>query len=96
MIALTRMRTIAALCALLCFLAASAMAGVPGRPIDRPDGSGDPSPTQVGDPDAGSELVAFVFGNRTYLIRMPLRPKTWLRSVPKLVQKNFGPPRVRR
>ena len=50
--ALTRIRTLAAMCALLSFLTASVLAGVPGRPIDRPEGPPDPS-TEVGDPEPG-------------------------------------------
>lgn len=53
--ALTRMRLLAAVCALLLLmLAPIATANVPGRPIDRPDGPPDPDPTMVGDPDTGN------------------------------------------
>lgn len=49
---LARIRTLAAMCALLSFLTASVLAGVPGKPIDRPEGPPDPS-TEVGDPEPG-------------------------------------------
>lgn len=54
--ALTRMRTLAAACALLLVIAGTAAANAPGRPIDRPD-SPPPSPTEVGEPDTGQGLV---------------------------------------
>ena len=54
--ALTRMRTLAAACALLLVIAGMAAAGVPGRPIDRPE-SPPPSPTEVGEPDTGQGLT---------------------------------------
>ena len=50
--ALARIRTLAAICALLSFLTANVLAGVPGRPIDRPEGPPDPS-TEIGEPDPG-------------------------------------------
>lgn len=50
--ALARIRTLAAMCALLSFLTASVLAGVPGRPVDRPEGPPDPS-TEIGDPEPG-------------------------------------------
>jgi ABC-type sugar transport system substrate-binding protein len=54
--ALTRMRTLAAACALLLFVSGMAAAWAPERPIDRTD-SPPPSPTEVGDPDTGQGLV---------------------------------------
>lgn len=58
--ALTRMRTLAAACALLLMIAGTAVAGAPGRPIDRPD-SPPPQPTEVGEPDAGHNLTVQLF-----------------------------------
>ena len=51
--ALTRMRTLAAALALLLFLTSTALANVPSRPIDRPEGPPEPNPTEVGEPDTG-------------------------------------------
>lgn len=72
MIALTRMRTIAALCALLCFLTASALAGQPSRPIDRPDGSPEPGTTEIGDPDQPSGSMVVILYRWIYVYRLPL------------------------
>ncbi len=55
--ALTRMRTLAAACALLLTLAGTAAANAPGRPIDRPD-SPQPPTTEAGEPDTGSNLTS--------------------------------------
>src|SRR5215831_14563689 len=55
--ALTRMRTLAALCALLLILAGTAMARLPGSPIERPD-EGTPGTVEAGEPDTGHNLVA--------------------------------------
>ena len=57
--ALTRIRTLAAALMLLLFIATTALAGVPGRPKDRPEGPGEPSPAEIGDPDMGSGLQAY-------------------------------------
>jgi len=69
--ALTRMRTLAAVCALLLMLAGTAAAGLPGKPIDRP---GDPpsGPPQVGDPDqpTGGSIVV-VIGDWVVVFRTP-------------------------
>ena len=51
--ALTRIRTLAAALMLLLFIATTALAGVPGRPKDRPEGPGEPNPAEIGDPDTG-------------------------------------------
>ena len=55
--ALTRIRTLAAALTLLLFIATTALAGVPGRPKDRPEGPGEPSPAEIGDPDMGGNLT---------------------------------------
>ena len=68
---LVRTRTLTALCVLLLAVASIAHAGVPGRPIDRPGGPPDPDPTMVGDPDAGQEIVTFVFQGRILSFRLP-------------------------
>ena len=49
--ALTRMRTLAAACALLLFVSGMAAAGRPGLPIDKTGQPENPSPPMVGDPD---------------------------------------------
>jgi len=69
---LIRMRTLAATCALLFFVAGQGAALVPGRPIEKP---GDPpEPVQVGDPDAGHDMpVVLVVGGYVILWRIPLR-----------------------
>lgn len=88
--ALTRIRTLAAMCALLSFLTASVLAGVPGRPIDRPEGPPDPT-TEVGDPDMGNQLtwdnfrqlfIAAFLGNPTLRhFAAPFHLKSATRSV---------------
>ena len=77
--ALARIRTLAAICALLSFLTANVLAGVPGRPIDRPEGPPDPT-TEVGDPDTGSGLPALIRASAwQMLISHPnLRGVAWL------------------
>jgi len=55
--ALTRMRTLAAACALLLVIAGTAAAWDPTRPIDRTD-SPPPEPTATGEPDMGHGLVS--------------------------------------
>jgi len=65
--ALRRIRALAAVSALLLFLAGSALADVPDRPIDSP---GNPGPLEVGDPDAGHDLVVIVLGHHVYFIRV--------------------------
>jgi hypothetical protein len=70
--ALTRMRSLAAACALLLVVAGSAAAWVPGRPIDR-GGSPTADPPMVGDPDSGQSMpVPLVVGGRVFLWRIPL------------------------
>ena len=70
--ALTRMRTLAAACALLLVIAGMAAANAPGRPIDRPEGP-PPSPTEVGDPDAGHDMpIAVVIGGHVFIWRLPI------------------------
>jgi len=54
--ALNRIKTLAAVLTLLLFVTTTSLAGVPGKPIDRPEGPG-PSPTEVGDPDMGGNLT---------------------------------------
>lgn len=51
--ALNWMRTLAAACALLSLLAATAI-GFTDRPIDSPQGPPVPNPTEIGEPDTGS------------------------------------------
>ena len=55
--ALTRIRTLAAALTLLLFIATTALAGVPGRPKERPEGPGEPNPAEVGEPDTGSGAI---------------------------------------
>ncbi len=55
--ALDRIRSLAAVMTLLLFLATSALANVPRKPIDRPEGPPEPNPTEVGDPDMGGNLT---------------------------------------
>ena len=54
--ALNRIKTLAAVLALLLFVTTSSLAGQPGRPLERPEGPG-PEPVQVGDPDMGGGLT---------------------------------------
>jgi hypothetical protein len=70
--ALTRMRTLAAACALLLFVTGMAAAGSPLRPIDRGEGP-DPRPPMVGDPDDPQGLTLGVWmpwGYVTFRIRV--------------------------
>ena len=55
--ALTRIRTLAAALMLLLFIATTALAGVPGRPKERPEGPGEPNPAEVGEPDGGHASI---------------------------------------
>ena len=64
--ALTRMRLLAAVCALLMTFASISRAGVPGRPIDRPDGP--PDPVQVGDPDEPNGFRIIIMGHAPYFL----------------------------
>lgn len=73
--ALTRMRTLAAACALLLFVSGTAMAGPGNRFIDRP-GTPEPSTPMVGDPDSGNEIVALFFGRWLITVRVPIRATT--------------------
>jgi hypothetical protein len=68
--ALTRMRLLAAACALLLTFASTARATT-SRPIDRPDGPPEPTPVQVGDPDNGHDLIVILFGGRVFMLRLP-------------------------
>ena len=69
--ALTRMRSLAAACALLLVVAGSAAAWVPGRPIDR-GGSPTADPPMVGDPDQPPNMpMPIIFLGRVYLLRLP-------------------------
>jgi hypothetical protein len=67
--ALTRMRLLAAACALLLTFASTARSSTP-KPIDRPDSPPDPPPVQVGDPDQPPSLVTIPL-NRWFAIRVP-------------------------
>jgi len=53
---ITRMRTLAALCALLMLLSSVPATAWVERPIDDPQGPPVVKPTEVGDPDSGSGL----------------------------------------
>ena len=68
--ALTRMRTLAAACALLLFVSGMAAAWAPERPIDRTDS---PPPPMVGDPDepGGSRLTTIVIFGSVFIVRLP-------------------------
>ena len=70
--ALTRMRTVAAACALLLVVAGTAAATPVERWIDRP-GTPDPQPPMVGDPDTGHDMPAFIMvvWGRVYFWRLP-------------------------
>ena len=68
--ALTRMRTLAAACALLLFVSGTAMAGPGNRFIDKP-GAPDPPP-MVGDPDEpGGSSITVVILNRVFILQLP-------------------------
>ena len=70
--ALTRMRSLAAACALLLVVAGNAAAGAPTKPIDRPD-SPPTTPTEVGEPDTGHDMPAFivVVWGRVFFWKLP-------------------------
>ena len=83
--ALTRMRTLAAACALLLFVSGTAMAGPGNRFIDR-TGLPEPPPTeQVGEPDMGHGLVSPIWRQ--------VLPVLWW-SNPWLVQLSVPGPRA--
>ena len=67
--ALTRMRTLAAACALLLFVAGTVAAWEPTRPIDRTDSP--PQPPMVGDPDQPPNMFPVLVAGRIYLFRLP-------------------------
>ena len=60
--ALTRMRPLAAACALLLFVAGMAAAGPLDRQIDRSGGAPMPPTTEAGEPDMGHNLTIDVVG----------------------------------
>ena len=69
--ALTRMRPLAAACALLLFVAGMAAAGPLDRQIDR-SGQPDPKPPMVGDPDQPTGNMVFLFNYWMIVVyRMP-------------------------
>jgi len=57
MSALNRLKTLAAVLTLLLFVTTTALAGVPGKPIDRSEGPPGPNPTEVGEPDGGHAIL---------------------------------------
>jgi|SRR6185369_11743681 hypothetical protein len=69
--ALTRMRTLAAACALLLFVSGMATAGLGDRVIDRP-GTPDPMPPMVGDPDQPTGGMVLIVGSWVIVLRVPL------------------------
>ena len=76
---LTRMRPLVAIAALLLLtLAPIAQANVPGRPIDRPEGPPDVVPTQIGDPDAGQEIIVVLYRGQPVSLHLPTRLVHWL------------------
>ena len=68
--ALTRMRTLAAACALLLFVSGMAAAGRPGLPIDKTGQPENPQPPMVGDPDQPPNLPLLI-GGHVFLVRVP-------------------------
>lgn len=58
--AITRMRTLAALCALLMLLGSVPVSAWVDKPIDHPEGPPTIRPTEVGEPDTGSGLPALM------------------------------------
>ena len=56
MSALNRLKRLAAVLTLLLFVTTTALAGPPGKPVDRPEGPPEPNPTEVGEPDTGYGL----------------------------------------
>lgn len=72
---LTRMRLLAAVCALLMTFTSIARADLGGRYIDRPGGPPDPQPVEVGDPDqpGNTIIITVVLSGRVFLFRVPLR-----------------------
>ena len=71
--ALTRMRLLAAMCALLMTFGSISRAGVSGRPVDRPEGPPEPVPVQVGDPDEPHFGGMLILGGHSvaWVIRLP-------------------------
>lgn len=70
--ALTRTRSLAALCVLLMLTFGSiARAGAPTRPIDRSGSPPETDPVMVGDPDAGHDLLVLPFAGRLLVLRIP-------------------------
>jgi len=80
--ALTRMRTLAAACALLLFVAGTAAAGWSDRQIDRP-GQPETKPPMVGDPDQPTGGMVAVVGYWTFVIRIPA---SWIHTASRSPQ----------
>ena len=66
--ALTRMRSLAAACALLLVVAGSAAAGLGDRQIDRSGTVQKPPTTEAGEPDTGSNLTVGGYGLFWYAV----------------------------
>ena len=89
MSALNRLKTLAAVLTLLLFITTTALAGPPGKPVERPEGPPEPNPTEVGEPDGGHNLTAQRFWLLFYAsnagnpllsrFALPLRSVVWRR-----------------
>jgi hypothetical protein len=85
--ALTRMRTLAAACALLLVVAGTTAAGPANRFIDRTGLPESPPMTEAGEPDTGSNLTSGVHGlswyaawiSSPFLGQIPF-PLNWFRA----------------
>ena len=85
--ALTRMRTLAAACALLLFVSGMAAAWAPTRPIDRTDS---PPPPMVGDPDQPTGGMVAIYGYWFVFLRVPSSWAHLLTGAPRSTTSHFN------
>jgi hypothetical protein len=76
--ALTRMRTLAAACALLLFVTGMAAANLHDRQIDR-SGTPEPKPPMVGDPDQPTGNIVAIYGYWFVVFHIPT---SWMPALP--------------
>ena len=88
--ALTRMRMLAAVCALLLMLAGTAMARLPGSPIDQ-GGTPPVNPPMVGDPDDSQGLVVIPTPYGIFILRLSTHQVQMMRRA----QSPAAPVRIR-
>lgn len=74
--ATSRMRTLAAVCALLMIFATVPANAWVEKPIESPQGPPTLNPTEIGDPDPGHDMPIFV-GHYLFFLRLPAFLRHW-------------------